>query len=82
MKTPKILFIQGGWDGHQPEQIVHQFDSALINRGWKTESITSLECLAEADYTLRGTHLHDAGGMDKTLGQGPGLLLGTWTRSR
>jgi type 1 glutamine amidotransferase len=52
MKTIKILFLQGGWDGHKPEQHVHKFSAALINGGCKTETITSLERLADADYTL------------------------------
>jgi type 1 glutamine amidotransferase len=50
MKTPKILFFQGGWDGHQPEQIVHKFSTALIGQGCKTETITSLERLADTDW--------------------------------
>jgi type 1 glutamine amidotransferase len=50
MKTPKLLFLQGGWDGHKPEQIVHRFDSALLSHGWQTETITSLERLADTDW--------------------------------
>ena len=47
MKSLKILFLQGGWEGHKPEQIVQKFQSALEQRGCRTESITSLECLAD-----------------------------------
>ena len=50
LKTPNILFLQGGWDGHKPEQIVHKFTTALIGHGCKTEMITSLERLADTDW--------------------------------
>ena len=50
MNSPKLLFLQGGWDGHKPEQIVHRFNSALLSRGWQTETITSLERLADTDW--------------------------------
>jgi len=50
LKTPNILFLQGGWDGHKPEQIVHKFTTALTGHGCKTETITSLERLADTDW--------------------------------
>ncbi|MES2309700.1 MAG: ThuA domain-containing protein [Verrucomicrobiota bacterium] len=40
-----ILFISGGWDGHQPENIVQIFKDALQSHGLKSEISTSLEIL-------------------------------------
>lgn len=50
MKAPKILFLQGGWEGHKPEQIIHKFNAALLEQGCQTETITSLERLADMDW--------------------------------
>jgi len=50
IKTPKILFLQGGWDGHYPDQIVEKFGTALRERGCETEVITSLERLADPEW--------------------------------
>ena len=50
MKPPKILFLQGGWDGQKPEQIIHKFPTAPIGHGCKAETITSLERLAGTDW--------------------------------
>lgn len=50
MKSPKLLFLQGGWDGHKPEQIVYKFHSALVKLGWKTETLTNLERLADTEW--------------------------------
>lgn len=41
----KILFISGGWDGHQPEKIVQVFQEALQPHGFQSEIATSLEVL-------------------------------------
>ena len=50
MNVPSILFLQGGWDGHKPEQIVQKFNDALVAKGCKTETVTSLERLADIDW--------------------------------
>ena len=50
IKEPRVLFLQGGWAGHKPEQIVHKFTTALIGHGCETETITSLERLADIDW--------------------------------
>jgi type 1 glutamine amidotransferase len=50
MKSPKILFLQGGWAGHKPEQIVYKFHSNLVKHGWETETLTSLERVADTDW--------------------------------
>lgn len=50
MKSVKILFLQGGWDGHRPEQIVHKFRNAFHELGCHTEAISSLERLADTDW--------------------------------
>jgi type 1 glutamine amidotransferase len=50
MKPLNILFLQGGWDGHKPEQIVQKFTTSLITHGCKTETIISLERLADTDW--------------------------------
>jgi type 1 glutamine amidotransferase len=50
MNVPNILFLQGGWEGHKPEQIVQKFHDALVAKGCKTETLTSLERLADRDW--------------------------------
>lgn len=50
MKSPKILFLQGGWEGHKPEQIIHKFNAALRGQGCHTEIVGSLERLADTDW--------------------------------
>jgi type 1 glutamine amidotransferase len=50
MKVPNILFLQGGWDGHKPEQIIHKFNGALVAKGCKTETLASLERLADTNW--------------------------------
>jgi len=50
MTTPRILFIQGGWDGHFPDQVVARFTAALHSLGVSTETITALDRLADADW--------------------------------
>jgi uncharacterized protein len=37
--------IAGGWDGHQPEKIVHLFAEALTKRGFEIRIEQSLDCL-------------------------------------
>ncbi|MDZ4787637.1 MAG: ThuA domain-containing protein [Blastochloris sp.] len=42
-----VLWLTGGWDGHQPEKIVQLFSEALEEYGFKNESVTSLDVLAD-----------------------------------
>lgn len=43
----KALFVCGGWDGHQPEKIVHLFANELAAHGLEAEVVTTLEPLAD-----------------------------------
>ena len=43
----KILFVSGGWPGHQPEKIVQYFANQLDARGVGSEIVTSLDILAD-----------------------------------
>lgn len=45
----KVLFVRGGWDGHQPEKIVQLFADELQTRGLEPEVVASLEPLADVD---------------------------------
>lgn len=45
----KILFLSGGWDGHQPDKIVQLFSEALGRHNLKSELVTSLDPLADAE---------------------------------
>lgn len=44
----KALFVCGGWDGHQPENIVRLFADELQAHGFAPEIVTSLAPLADA----------------------------------
>jgi uncharacterized protein len=48
--SPRVLFVQGGWAGHRPAEIVARFTAALDQRGIRHETVTSLEPLADADW--------------------------------
>lgn len=52
----KILFLQGGWDGHKPEKFVHLFATELEKHGFTSQIETSLEILADpaklAEFSL------------------------------
>lgn len=50
MKSPRVLFIQGGWEGHFPERIVEMFSQAMSGHGFRDETITSLEPLADTAW--------------------------------
>lgn len=43
----KVLFVSGGWKGHQPEKIVQIFADELKAHGFEPEIVTSLEPLAD-----------------------------------
>jgi len=45
----RALFLAGGWDGHQPEQMASLLASELGKHGFQTEIETSLEILDDAN---------------------------------
>lgn len=49
MTPPHILFLQGGWEGHRPAEVVARFAAALEARGARAGTITVLERLADVD---------------------------------
>lgn len=44
----KVLFLQGGWDGHKPAEIVQIFHQALSGHGFECEISETLDILADA----------------------------------
>lgn len=46
-KPIRVLFLEGGWPGHQPERIVQMFSKALTERGHSIEISHSLRILAD-----------------------------------
>lgn len=46
----KTLFLQGGWDGHQPEEIVSRLAAALRKHGAIVEIATDLVCLENPEW--------------------------------
>lgn len=45
----KILFLCGGWDGHQPEKVVHLFANELTPHGFTPEISASLDILSDKE---------------------------------
>ena len=45
----KILYVWGGWDGHQPEKIVNLFSAELQKHGFTPQIESSLDCLADEE---------------------------------
>ena len=45
----RILFISGGWSGHQPEKIVEIFAREMCQHGFEAVIETSLECLEDLE---------------------------------
>lgn len=50
MSPPKVLFLQGGWEGHHPAAVVARFVETLAARGVSTEVVTDLDGLADAAW--------------------------------
>ncbi len=46
----KVLFLQGGWEGHQPAAVVDRFASVLRREGAGVEIATELAGLADPDW--------------------------------
>jgi len=43
----KVLIMQGGWEGHEPELIAARFKRLLEEAGYEVEITESLECMAD-----------------------------------
>ena len=43
----KILFVAGGWDGHQPEKIAQYFSKELKTLEFESEIVTSLDVFSD-----------------------------------
>ncbi len=46
----KILFLQGGWEGHHPAEVVDRFAVALRREGAAIEIVTDLGVLADPEW--------------------------------
>lgn len=46
----KILFLQGGWEGHRPAEVTARFAAALRREGAAVEIATELAGLADLDW--------------------------------
>lgn len=46
----KILFLQGGWEGHRPEEVVDRFALALRSAGAVVEIVAELDRLTDPDW--------------------------------
>lgn len=84
MKSPRLLFLQGGWSGHKPEQVVDKFRLGMRGLGWQTETVTSLERLAEVDWlrtfdlispcwTMGSLKAEESAGLREAVRAGTGL---------
>jgi type 1 glutamine amidotransferase len=45
----KVLFIYGGWEGHQPKEVSRLFASEMQQQGLETQIESSLDILADAE---------------------------------
>jgi uncharacterized protein len=46
----KALIVQGGWHGHEPEQVAHIFREVLEGEGFSVEMSDTLEAFSDAEY--------------------------------
>lgn len=46
----KILFLQGGWEGHRPAEVVDRFAGALRSAGVAVDIATELDGLTDPDW--------------------------------
>jgi type 1 glutamine amidotransferase len=51
----KALFLSGGWDGHQPDNIVRLFADELARHGMEPEIVKTLELLADTERLMQFT---------------------------
>ncbi|CEG22723.1 Trehalose utilization [Planococcus massiliensis] len=52
----KALIVQGGWDGHEPEQVAGIYKELLVSEGFEVEISDSLEAYADPEK-LKALHL-------------------------
>lgn len=45
----KALIVQGGWDGHEPEQVANIYKELLLSEGFEVEISDSLDAYADAE---------------------------------
>lgn len=45
----KALIVQGGWDGHEPEQVANIYKDLLVSEGFEVEISDSLDAYADAE---------------------------------
>lgn len=45
----KALIVQGGWDGHEPEQVANIYKELLVSEGFEVEISDSLDAYADAE---------------------------------
>ncbi len=45
----KVLLFWGGWEGHQPEKVVHIFAEMLRENGFETQVESTLDCLNDVE---------------------------------
>lgn len=48
----KVLILQGGWDGHEPELTSKRFAGLMEKRGYQVEISNSQECLSDVDKLM------------------------------
>ena len=45
----KVLIVQGGWDGHEPQLTSKRFAGLMAKNGYEVEISDTLDCLADAE---------------------------------
>ena len=48
----KVLILQGGWDGHEPELTAKRFAGLMEKHGYQVEISNSQECLSDVDKLM------------------------------
>lgn len=48
----KVLVVQGGWDGHEPDLTSKRFAAIMERNGYKAEISDNLDCLADLDKLM------------------------------
>jgi type 1 glutamine amidotransferase len=52
MTNKKVLILQGGWDGHQPELVSKRFAGLMERNGYQVEISNTLDSLADLDKLM------------------------------
>lgn len=80
----KVLFIYGGWEGHQPKEVVELFAGEMQKQGFETQIETSLNILEDAEklkefslifpcWTMGEISKEQMQGLDAAVRSGVGL---------